>query len=120
MPATLTIKLNNLRFFAYHGLYGEELKIGNEFEVNVTATILTEKSVINDIEETVNYSVVYEIIKLRMKQPTRLLETLAMEIADAIHNSFPQLTKIDLAIKKLLPPIEQFIGNVEVTFCKEF
>ena len=34
MKTVLTVYLNEVRFFAYHGLFEEEQKTGNEFEVN--------------------------------------------------------------------------------------
>lgn len=120
MPGRITIKLNQLRFFAYHGLFAEEQKTGNEFEVNITVDYNTEALLIKQINETVNYSSVYELVKTRMKLPTPLLETLATEITDSIHTSFPQVKKIEVAIKKLNPPMVQFTGNVEVVFCQEF
>jgi dihydroneopterin aldolase len=120
MPGIITIRLNHLRFFAFHGLFQEEQKIGNEFELNIEASYETSAEIIKGIDETVNYSALFEIVKIRMKHPTPLLETVAMEIVDAFHVAFPQLNKIEVSIKKLHPPIEQFIGNVEVTFSRVY
>ena len=38
MPGSITIELKGLRFFAYHGLYAEEQKTGNEFEIDLFVT----------------------------------------------------------------------------------
>ncbi|MBL7731144.1 MAG: dihydroneopterin aldolase, partial [Chitinophagaceae bacterium] len=35
MPGTITVSLHKLIFRAYHGLYPEERKTGNDFEVNL-------------------------------------------------------------------------------------
>jgi dihydroneopterin aldolase len=34
----ITIELKQLRFLAYHGLYAEERKTGNEFEINLSVS----------------------------------------------------------------------------------
>jgi dihydroneopterin aldolase len=67
-----TIYLNNLRFHAYHGLFDEEKIIGNEFVVNVEIVLLNEQ-IISDLNQSIDYSKVYEIIKDIMKTPTPLL-----------------------------------------------
>jgi len=36
MGELISIQLKELRFFANHGLYPEEQKIGNEFDINLT------------------------------------------------------------------------------------
>ena len=120
MKSLITIKLNQLRFFAYHGLYAEEKQTGNEFEVNITLTYPAPEVVIQDIAGTINYAEVYSLVKERMQQPTALLEMLAMEIAATIHKAFPQITTAEISIKKLHPPIKQFTGNVEVVYRKEY
>ncbi|MBK6935684.1 MAG: dihydroneopterin aldolase [Chitinophagaceae bacterium] len=120
MSAIITIKLNHLRFFAYHGLYAEERQTGNEFEVNITLAYPAPDEVIQEIESTINYAAVYDLVQNRMQKPTPLLETLVMEIAAAIHTSFPQIMRIDVFIKKMDPPIKGFTGNVEVVYNNTF
>lgn len=115
----MTIQLNQLRFFAKHGLYAEELKTGNEFEINLTVDHVPVEGIITDLSATVNYVKLYELVKGRMQQPTALLETVAMEITDAIFAAFPSVTKTELSITKLHPPIVGFTGNVGVKYCKE-
>lgn len=115
----MTITLSGLRFHAFHGLYPEEEKTGNEFEVNLAVDYTPPAEIINAIEDTVNYVSLYEIIKNAMQQPRHLLETLAMEIAEKIHQDFPQITSIEITIQKLHPPVEKFTGNVGVRYLKK-
>ena len=116
----MTVELKELRFYAFHGLYGEEKKTGNEFEVSLCIDFDPVETVITNIAVTVNYARLYEIVKTEMQKPRALLETLAMEIVESIHVSFPQINKADISIKKLHPPIIQFSGNVGVRYQKEF
>jgi dihydroneopterin aldolase len=120
MTGLLTIELNNLRFFARHGLYAEEIKIGNEFEVTLSVSYLPDTILITDIETTVNYVSLYELVKAAMQKPTPLLETVAMAIAEKIHQDFPQVKKVSISISKLHPPIAKFIGEVGVKYEKGF
>jgi dihydroneopterin aldolase len=116
---SLTIKLNQLRFFAHHGLYEEERKVANEFVVDLEVA-LPAAPVISKMNETINYVRLYEIVKKRMLQTTDLIETLAMEITDSIHQSFPQIKKIAITITKKYPPVINFSGNVAISYVKEF
>ncbi len=119
MENNLTISLNKLHFFAYHGLYAEERKTGAEFEVNLSVTLQPEDT-ITALDETVNYEKLYALLKAEMKNPRDLLETLVFEIAQSIHSSFPLIKKVDISIMKLQVPITGFTGNVEMRFHKEY
>ena len=117
---TITVQLNKLRFFAYHGLYDEELKTGNEFEVSLKITFLTDKGIITHLHDTVNYVQVYNLVKELMQHREQLLETIAMKIAIRINEEFPAVNCVEVTIVKLQPPIINFSGNVAVTYRKEF
>ena len=120
MPGTFTIQLNNLRFFAKHGVYEEEKIIGNEFEVNISMQIDAPEETLTKIDDTVNYAKVYEIAGRVFSQPKSLLETVAMEMAKSILESFAGLKNISIQITKLHPPITSFTGSVSVTYTKDF
>lgn len=120
MTSSFTVQLHNLRFFAAHGLYEEERLVGNEFEVNLSMVIDAPEKTLRKIEDTINYAEVYRITKDVFSKPTPLLETLAMEIANAIKDEFRSLKSIDVQIKKLHPPITGFTGSVSVSYHKDF
>jgi 7,8-dihydroneopterin aldolase/epimerase/oxygenase len=119
MNAVITIELKALRFHAFHGLFPEEKKTGNEFEVNLSVDYIPAEKVITNIDNTVNYAQLYAIIKSAMQQPRELLETVAMEIVESIYATFPQIKKVAIEIIKLHPPIAQFVGSVGVRYEKE-
>jgi 7,8-dihydroneopterin aldolase/epimerase/oxygenase len=120
MNGLLSIELSRLRFFSRHGLYAEEVKTGNEFEVSLSASYVPDTTVVSNIEDTVNYVSLYELVTTAMQEPTPLLETVAMIITEKIHHQFPFVKKITISIRKLYPPIVQFTGEVGVTYTKEF
>ena len=120
MPGMMTVELKQVRFFAYHGLYPEERKTGNEFEVNLSVSFEPAEGEVNDIGATVNYAALFDLVKRQMEKPAGLLESLVISIAADIKAAFPQTKKISVAVAKLHPPIAKFTGQVCVTFQKEY
>lgn len=120
MTGLITIELKHLRFLAYHGLYAEERKTGNEFEINLSVSYQPSSGTITGIADTVNYSQLYKLLKSEMQNPRHLLETLVMELAEVIHGSFPQIKKIEISITKLQVPISKFTGTAGVRYAKEY
>jgi len=116
----VTVQLHHLLFIAYHGIFEEEKILGNEYIVDASMEFHEKEDVISHINDTVNYSIVYEIIKKRMSIPTQLLETVVMETGAEIHREFPYLKSISISIKKLHPPVEGMQGSAAVSWHKEF
>ena len=117
---TITVELKHLRFFAFHGVYAEELKTGNEFEVNAKVSFETDKELITHLRDTVNYVRLHAIIAEVMQHPEPLLETVAMKIAAEIHKELPPVLSVEIQILKLHPPIIGFTGEVGVTYHRKF
>ena len=120
MTGLITIELKQLRFLAYHGLYAEERKTGNEFEINLAVSYQPFSGTITGISDTVNYSELYRLLKSEMQKPRHLLETLVMEVAEVIHVSFLQIKKIEISITKLHVPIAKFTGTAGVKYQIEY
>lgn len=120
MPAVMTIVLPDLHFHAFHGLYPEERKTGNDFRVALQVDYLPPEEVIKSLDDTLNYATLFEIVEKSMQSPVALLETLVMELAATIHERFPQITRISIAVHKLHPPIARFTGEVGVKFEKDY
>ncbi|RYZ49020.1 MAG: dihydroneopterin aldolase, partial [Chitinophagaceae bacterium] len=97
-----------------------EAVAGNAFEVNLSLTTEAPSQTVTSIEQTINYAEVYHITKTIFEERRHLLETLAMEIACVLKQSFPLLQKITVQIIKLNPPIAAFTGSVSVTYSKDF
>lgn len=119
MPATLTIELKGLRFFANHGWFDEEALLGNEFEVNFWGTFQAQEN-ITSLEDTVDYSKVYELIQSTFAEREKLLETVAQKIANRIEATFKEIKTIQLTITKRNPLIPAFTGTVGITYTKDF
>ncbi|MDB5199130.1 MAG: dihydroneopterin aldolase [Chitinophagaceae bacterium] len=116
----ITIHLHNLKFYSFHGVHEEEKLLGNEYEVNADVQFHEEHAEIHSLSQTINYAEVYEIINKRMHIPASLLETVVMDIGNAIHEKYDYVRYINISLKKLHPPIEGIEGAVGVSWHKEF
>jgi dihydroneopterin aldolase len=112
----LTIQLDAVKFYAYHGIFEEEKTLGSNYVVDVKIQINTNKQIIGSISETIDYALVFDMLQKRMQIPTPLLETIATDFCHTVLNKFQLAISIDFSIKKMNPPIEKFIGNVGVQF----
>ena len=50
---------------------------------------------VSSISQTINYVSAFEIIKSEMEKPRQLLETLAMEIVEKLHQEHPSINRIE-------------------------
>ncbi len=116
----IRVQLHNLIFRAFHGIHEEERILGGEYSVDVSLDFHEGTEIIEHVNDTIDYSVVYDIIKKRMQAPTPLLETVVMLAGNDIHVQFPQLKTISISLKKLSVPIEGMQGAAEVSWYKEF
>ncbi len=89
--------------------------MGGNFEVNVDIEV-ADQGIIHHLQQTVDYVEVYAIIQQRMQLATPLLETVAQELSQSIHLLDDKITSVSINIKKLSPPIENFVGVVGVTY----
>lgn len=112
----LTINLTELRFHAHHGLYPEEQLTGNDFELSIAVSFLPFEGIVRELQHSINYVAIYQLAKTRMEQATPLLETVVMELAEAIVLAFPVVQEVKLELKKLTAPIEGINGNVGVQY----
>lgn len=112
----LTISLKNIEFFAYHGVYESEKLLGNRFILNMHVHFLPTVTPIARLEETLNYEVLFKRVSDRMAQPTPLLETIVMELAEEVLASFLQINAVFVSLEKCNPPIAGLVGSVEVAY----
>ena len=115
---TQKVALEGVRFFAYHGYYAEEQKVGNEFLVDIETETVVEENLKDELSDTVNYERLFEIASFEMKTPRKLLETVAHRILKTILAEFSQLAKVRVGIRKLNLPVKGEVKNslVELTY----
>ncbi|HEY1025375.1 MAG TPA: dihydroneopterin aldolase [Sphingobacteriaceae bacterium] len=112
------VALQEIRFFAYHGFYPQEQKIGNEFLLDIETEMDVTGKGDEDISLTVNYERLFEIAREEMEKPRRLLETVAYSILEKIRMEFLSVKTVRIALRKLNPPVPGEVKNslVELNF----
>lgn len=113
------IRLEGVKFFARHGVFDHERRDGNEFEADVVVkypSMVYGPHFNDDINETISYVSIFNILKNEMMNPRHLLETVASDTAFAIKGAYPQVSYVEVKITKLAPPIPGFQGRASVSY----
>ena len=100
------IILQEIRFYAYHGVLPQERIVGGDYTVSVEVDVDTTAAMEHDVVDvTLNYAELYEVVQNEMLTPSDLLEHLAGRIGKAIMTAFPQVKAVDLTVMKDNPPM---------------
>jgi len=110
------VSLDGLEFFAYHGYYDEEQKVGNKYAVDIAVRAdLTRAAQKDALEETVNYEALYEVVRKEMQIRSRLLEHIGYNIIQTVFQQFPSVQRVEISISKFNPPIGGVCKQARVT-----
>ena len=112
----VTIKLNAMKFYAYHGISLQETTVGNYFMVNISYICPSEKACVSDdLNDTISYAAIYNIVKTEMEHPSKLLEHITKRISTALKSAFPQLMFLIVSVSKMNPPLGGEVQSASVT-----
>lgn len=117
------IFLENLRFFACHGVSPQEREVGNEFIVNLRLKVdIARAAETDNVFHTVSYADVYESVKAEMAVPSNLLEHVCGRIINRLFRTFPAIQAIELKLAKRNPPMGADVdaAGVEVQCEREY
>ncbi|MTI16417.1 dihydroneopterin aldolase [Rhodobacteraceae bacterium RKSG542] len=113
------IHLTNLSFFARHGLYEEEAKLGQRFEVDLSCYAdLTEASISDDYAQTICYGSIAETVERVVTQERfNLIERLAGAICEAVFQLDKRIATVKITVRKPGAPVPVHAGmfSVELT-----
>lgn len=105
------IAVEGIQVYAYHGCLQEEGLIGTNYTVDVLMeTDFTTAAQTDDLTQTIDYVVVYQIVKKQMAIRSNLIEQVGQRIVDELKNTFATLKSLEVKVTKLNPPMN---GNVE-------
>lgn len=118
---TRIIHLEDMRFFAGHGVHPSEAATGHWFRVDVSirlpgirgATPMTKPGG-DRLEDTLDYEKVYAVVSRVMATPRSLLETLTGEILESVRRLAPDTVAVRVRVAKLHPPFPGPCGLVAV------
>ena len=109
--------LEDVRFWAQHGLTKEEQSVGAWFSVDAELAVdLAPAALSDDVGATVDYGLVMQrIVEIGTTQKVNLLERLAGLLSEAILREFGA-SQVRLRVRKLTPPLGGLVGipSVEV------
>jgi dihydroneopterin aldolase len=109
------ITVEGIRVFAYHGHLPEEAVLGGHFIVNVWVTADTsEVGKTDDLNNTVDYVRIIEIVKEKMAIRSDMIEVPAKRIVEAIL-PLNKVQKVKVEVEKIQPPIDATFDKISVT-----
>lgn len=110
------IMLKGLHFWGYHGCLASEGKLGQPFHIDlVLETDLSAAGASDDLRETVDYSVVYSVVKdIVENRRYHLIERLGTVIAEEILRAFPPVQAVTVTVHKPQAPIGGLFDDAAV------
>ena len=115
-----TIRLKNIKIYAFHGCLVEEGQIGSDYLVNVSVKAdLKNASKTDELADTVDYVMLQNIVREEMAIRAKLLEHVAIRIIDSILLKLEMVTNVKVSVAKRNPPIGGDVAEVSVTLKKK-
>ena len=107
------IAIEGMQFYAHHGYYHEEQKLGGHYQVDVYVQMDLEPAAVRDeLELTLNYEEVYALVREEMEERTKLIENVGHRVLDRLMAGHTQLSSAKVRITKLNPPLKGYVGRV--------
>jgi dihydroneopterin aldolase len=105
------LELKEMLFHSYHGIMEQERKVGNTYIIDLKIHFDFKQAMYSDdLKDTINYALIYEIVKQEMAIPSNLIEHVAGRIIEHIRIDFPQIRNMEIRLAKKNPP---FGGDVK-------
>lgn len=103
---TSKILIQGVRFYAYHGVLPQENIVGHYFLVDLEMDVDCSIAMLSDdLNDTVSYADVYEILKSEMAVPSKLLEHVVCRISRSIFAKYDIVKKVKIRLMKQNPPM---------------
>lgn len=109
------IRLKNMLFHAYHGVWDEEREVGQRFQVDVEIFGDTSKAGQSDLlRDTVDLYELYNVVDgVVIGRSFKLVEALAEEISQALLQQF-RISRVRVRVRKPNSPIKGISDGIEV------
>ncbi len=109
------IEVEGIRLYGYHGCLDEEGKIGTEYNAHVTVWGDLSKAAASDnLNDTLDYVIINRIVAREVATRSKLIETVAQRIIDALFGEMTNVRKAQVKLSKLYPPINGDVERVSV------
>ena len=115
-----TVKVENLKIYAFHGCMEEEKVIGSDYVVDICAVCSVGKKAFgDDIKGTVDYVDLARIAKREMSIRSKLLEAVVNRIISSCFDEISVLEQVSVTVSKINPPINADVASVSVSMEKK-
>jgi 7,8-dihydroneopterin aldolase/epimerase/oxygenase len=110
------ISVNEMAFFGYHGVFPEETRLGQRFNVDLEVFCdLQEAGLSDDLNYSINYAELYFLCREVVEgSPYKLIESVAEKIASTTLEKFPRVSEVKVKVHKPDPPIPGYYKSVSV------
>lgn len=110
------LELEGMEFHVCHGCLPHEKTVGNLFTVDFRTELdMSAATKSDDLQDALDYGLVYDVIRKEMQIHSSLLEHLAGRIVGAIADAFPQLGNFSIRVSKRRPPVNGVAAWSRVT-----
>ncbi len=112
------IRLNSIEIFAHHGVYEEEIRNGNHFEIDLEVEVADTSATRTDaLSDTLDYTKLYTtVIKVSEKKRYNLLEAFACDICMVVLDTFREVRGVGVKVRKMNAPVGGKLNFVEVEY----
>ena len=110
------IRLESLRFYSRIGVFDQERAVGNEFSVDVTVEVAATGFESENLDTTISYADIYEVVREAMSGECMLLESVAKSVAETIKQRWKSVGEVKIKISKLAAPIPGIQGVCSVEY----
>jgi dihydroneopterin aldolase len=108
------IRLANMHFYGHHGVESAERDLGGRFSFDVELVRdLTRPGETDDLNDTVDYKAVYDLVAEVQRRGFHLLEALALNMAQEILSRF-DVDEVTVRARKQSVPLGGLIDHAEV------
>ncbi|MCL6590329.1 MAG: dihydroneopterin aldolase [Firmicutes bacterium] len=116
---TTRLRLNNMVFYGYHGIYSAEKELGQRIEVDVElVSDFVNVGKTDDFELSINYVDVYTIVKEIVEESEfNLIEAIGVAVVDQILDSF-DIEQVTVRVRKPQPPVGGLLDSAEFEMTK--
>jgi len=112
------VAIEGMEFYAYHGYYKEEAKLGGLYTVDVYVEAdLSEAAESDQLNNTINYEIIHEIARAAMAHRSKLIEHVCRRIMMAVADMLQPMgntTAVKVRVRKEKPPIAGKVRSVYV------
>lgn len=115
------IILKGLRLFAYHGVYEEEKRTGQNFALDLMLEADLSAACESDrLDDTVSYADVIETVKSEFCETSfDLIERAAQSVADAVLTGYDKVRRVTVRVMKPEAPLNAELDYAAVEIVRE-